>query len=147
MPIATSVLAFAPASALPDSAPSMSTQNATPAASIGARTIIRKNSRRRLRKLIVLAGESTAAAGRSEQRSCRGRATLGPPGAIAQLGERLDRTQEVGGSSPPSSIPARSPDRSQDHDRELPVGELRVPLVHGVVLDQRRPEPASLLLG
>ena len=25
------------------------------------------------------------------------------PGAIAQLGERLDRTQEVGGSSPPSS--------------------------------------------
>ena len=34
---------------------------------------------------------------------------LTPPslGAIAQLGERLDRTQEVGGSSPPSSI---SPD-------------------------------------
>src|SRR3954471_12745631 len=28
-------------------------------------------------------------------------------GAIAQLGERLDRTQEVGGSSPPSSIPSR----------------------------------------
>ena len=27
-----------------------------------------------------------------------------PRGAIAQLGERLDRTQEVGGSSPPSSI-------------------------------------------
>ena len=26
------------------------------------------------------------------------------PGAIAQLAERLDRTQEVGGSSPPSSI-------------------------------------------
>jgi hypothetical protein len=26
-------------------------------------------------------------------------------GAIAQLGERLDRTQEAGGSSPPSSIP------------------------------------------
>ncbi len=25
-------------------------------------------------------------------------------GAIAQLGERLDRTQEVGGSSPPSSM-------------------------------------------
>jgi hypothetical protein len=31
-------------------------------------------------------------------------ATIGPPGAIAQLGERLDRTQEVGGSSPPSSM-------------------------------------------
>jgi hypothetical protein len=28
---------------------------------------------------------------------------LPPHGAIAQLGERLDRTQEVGGSSPPSS--------------------------------------------
>src|SRR5206468_1588531 len=34
-----------------------------------------------------------------------GRYTFGSPGAIAQLGERLDRTQEVGGSSPPSSIP------------------------------------------
>ena len=31
-------------------------------------------------------------------------ATLDVRGAIAQLGERLDRTQEVGGSSPPSSI-------------------------------------------
>ena len=30
------------------------------------------------------------------------------PGAIAQLGERLDRTQEVGGSSPPSST-SRAP--------------------------------------
>jgi hypothetical protein len=33
--------------------------------------------------------------------------TVGVPGAIAQLGERLDRTQEVGGSSPPSSIVGR----------------------------------------
>jgi hypothetical protein len=32
---------------------------------------------------------------------------FGAPGAIAQLGERLDRTQEVGGSSPPSSIENR----------------------------------------
>ena len=31
------------------------------------------------------------------------RATIHHRGAIAQLGERLDRTQEVGGSSPPSS--------------------------------------------
>ena len=31
-------------------------------------------------------------------------ATMRDRGAIAQLGERLDRTQEVGGSSPPSSI-------------------------------------------
>jgi hypothetical protein len=29
---------------------------------------------------------------------------LAEPGAIAQLAERLDRTQEVGGSNPPSSI-------------------------------------------
>ena len=33
------------------------------------------------------------------------RLSLTDPGAIAQLGERLDRTQEVGGSSPPSSTP------------------------------------------
>ena len=33
------------------------------------------------------------------------RLSLTGPGAIAQLGERLDRTQEVGGSSPPSSTP------------------------------------------
>jgi hypothetical protein len=32
--------------------------------------------------------------------------TLRLPGAIAQLGERLDRTQEVAGSSPASSIAA-----------------------------------------
>ena len=34
-----------------------------------------------------------------------------PLGAIAQLGERLDRTQEVGGSSPPSSIKKSPPNR------------------------------------
>ena len=34
----------------------------------------------------------------------RSRRIARAPGAIAQLGERLDRTQEVGGSSPPSSI-------------------------------------------
>ena len=34
-------------------------------------------------------------------------------GAIAQLGERLDRTQEVGGSSPPSSMGERL-DRTQE---------------------------------
>src|SRR4051812_17564477 len=32
--------------------------------------------------------------------------THASPGAIAQLAERLDRTQEVGGSNPPSSIPS-----------------------------------------
>ena len=35
--------------------------------------------------------------------------TIGLHGAIAQLGERLDRTQEVSGSSPLSSIAYRSP--------------------------------------
>ena len=35
-------------------------------------------------------------------------ATMRARGAIAQLGERLDRTQEVGGSSPPSSITDRA---------------------------------------
>ena len=35
-------------------------------------------------------------------------ATLSRPGAIAQLGERLDRTQEVAGSSPASSISRRA---------------------------------------
>src|SRR5688572_11602197 len=39
-------------------------------------------------------------------------------GAIAQLGERLDRTQEVGGSSPPSSIGPRVA-----HQRETRVFE------------------------
>ena len=48
---------------------------------------------------------SPARARRSASRSApAGIATIRPPGAIAQLGERLDRTQEVGGSSPPSSI-------------------------------------------
>src|SRR3954469_6403056 len=51
--------------------------------------------------------------GRSEAYLCRRKAThrrtlatIDPRGAIAQLGERLDRTQEVGGSSPPSSTPS-----------------------------------------
>ena len=46
------------------------------------------------------------AAGRADQPAVARGARLqsGLQGAIAQLGERLDRTQEVGGSSPPSSI-------------------------------------------
>ena len=36
-------------------------------------------------------------------------------GAIAQLGERLDRTQEVGGSSPPSSIGKRPANAGLSH--------------------------------
>ncbi len=42
---------------------------------------------------------------RKNRREAHGevRLDLSVRGAIAQLGERLDRTQEVGGSSPPSS--------------------------------------------
>ena len=56
-------------------------------------------------------------------------------GAIAQLGERLDRTQEVGGSSPPSSIAENPcyaagvllfrPRASKSIDGELRRGSLR----------------------
>ena len=44
--------------------------------------------------------QSVRVVGTSDRRAA---ATIGFRGAIAQLGERLDRTQEVGGSSPPSS--------------------------------------------
>src|SRR4051812_4989003 len=72
-------------------------------------TIIRKNSLRRLRKLIVLAGSVPAREG--DPRTCTVRRGLPSAalGAIAQLGERLDRTQEVGGSSPPSSTSPGAP--------------------------------------
>ena len=46
-------------------------------------------------------GSNTSRGGRNLTREA---ATLGSRGAIAQLGERLDRTQEVAGSSPASSI-------------------------------------------
>jgi hypothetical protein len=44
----------------------------------------------------------------SPQAERKPRLHLARRGAIAQLGERLDRTQEVAGSSPASSI-ARTP--------------------------------------
>src|SRR3954469_4490917 len=70
---------------LPVSLSEMSRNSTNATDSIGTMTMSTKNSRRRARKLIELHyGEVL--------------------GAIAQLGERLDRTQEVGGSSPPSSI-------------------------------------------
>src|SRR3954470_2592329 len=71
---------------LPVSLSEISRNSTSATDSIGTMTMSTKNSRRRARKLIEL--------------------HYGPVlGAIAQLGERLDRTQEVGGSSPPSSIP------------------------------------------
>src|SRR3954452_8009088 len=70
---------------LPVSLSEISRKSTSATDSIGTMTMSTKNSRRRARKLIEL--------------------HYGPVlGAIAQLGERLDRTQEVGGSSPPSSI-------------------------------------------
>src|SRR3954467_15602998 len=70
---------------LPVSLSEISRNSTSATDSIGTMTMSTKNSRRRARKLIEL--------------------HYGPVlGAIAQLGERLDRTQEVGGSSPPSSI-------------------------------------------
>ena len=50
-------------------------------------------------------------------------------GAIAQLGERLDRTQEVGGSSPPSSISSPEPGRTppRGHGERGPARGGRLP--------------------
>src|SRR4051794_33654225 len=86
-------------------------------ATIGRMTMRTKNSRRRVRKLarrslnVSVVGSAAIA-----ERPQYPRSPAGLPawtdgtwlqssdrGAIAQLGERLDRTQEVGGSSPPSS--------------------------------------------
>src|SRR4051794_22920560 len=77
------------ASALPVSLSEISRKRMSATDSIGTMTMTTKKSRRRARKLIDLACLHYVP-------TC---------GAIAQLGERLDRTQEVGGSSPPSSIP------------------------------------------
>ena len=94
-------------------------------ATIGTTTISRRKMVRRARKLMRAPASLRLRAIRGKLASCRapscpamacGRTACAglhcpatarhqpPPGAIAQLGERLDRTQEVGGSSPPSSI-------------------------------------------
>ena len=91
----------------------ISRNRTTAIAIIGTTTMNTKKSRSRLRKLgfrsCVLIVGVAAAAGRplhrgSYNRSFTMRESIPSRlGAIAQLGERLDRTQEVGGSSPPSS--------------------------------------------
>src|SRR5205823_3658259 len=112
------------------------TRNAT--ATIGTTTIRTKKLVRRVRKL--MSGPTRYepigqnAAGRKQRTApstpgdSPSRAKLGqtarhlpPHGAIAQLGERLDRTQEVGGSSPPSSTSriARSCGRFAYPERSL----------------------------
>src|SRR4051812_46434971 len=74
---------------------------------MGTTTMIRKNSASLLRKLMPRAqptrGTALSTPRPAATRAFR-RATLVVRGAIAQLGERLDRTQEVAGSSPASSI-------------------------------------------
>ena len=81
-------------------------------ASTGRMTSRMKKNVSRFRKLTCILGPAYAcitmrgrarlsSVGRRKVDSCFGTAFRG---AIAQLGERLDRTQEVGGSSPPSSI-------------------------------------------
>src|SRR4051794_27882415 len=93
-------------------------------ATIGTMTMSRKNSRSRVRnedrrsrrspmrrRLDISRAGAYPCAQPSPQGVHRGEtATIAdPPGAIAQLGERLDRTQEVGGSSPPSSTSGEAP--------------------------------------
>src|SRR5215204_5834925 len=100
------------ASVLLSSVLTTSANSTTAIVSIGTTTTKTKNSRRRLRKLGVsserrLMGRRTTSCQLQSQLPRRGTKTLPDAthlGAIAQLGERLDRTQEVGGSSPPSSI-------------------------------------------
>src|SRR3954453_15994555 len=72
-------------SVLPVSLSEISRNSTSATNNIGTMTIRTKNRPSRARKLIELHYVPVL-------------------GAIAQLGERLDRTQEVGGSSPPSSI-------------------------------------------
>src|SRR5918997_3758553 len=89
-----------PASALPVSLRAVSVNSTTASAIIGTITRSTKNSRKRPRKLT---------SGPEYKRPGRPRSPGAPlpwssHGAIAQLGERLDRTQEAAGSSPASSI-------------------------------------------
>src|SRR4051812_7056706 len=110
------------ASALPVSLSAVMLNRASATPIIGTITMIMKNSNRRLRKLIFLADpvplkllcpygltfrrqpfvrrlhRTMQVAGATIRSAVRG--------AIAQLGERLDRTQEVAGSSPASSTSA-----------------------------------------
>src|SRR3954469_9429923 len=85
---------------------SLSSRNSTIAIdAIGTMTMATKNSVRRLRKLMCPAGGYPRLGRPQTAWTHFGGYTAITCGAIAQLGERLDRTQEVGGSSPPSSTP------------------------------------------
>src|SRR5919106_3071979 len=109
MAIAVSRPAASLASALPVSDSLVTSVTSTARAIIGRATISKKKRVRRRRKLN---GDSLDTRAR-EARLGAVRAAILPraialvgdvPGAIAQLGERLVRNQEVAGSSPASSI-------------------------------------------
>src|SRR3954451_21522447 len=85
---------------------------------------------------------------RKIQAASRMRATIQVRGAIAQLEERLDRTQEVGGSSPPSSTPGsprRHWDVEADERKSADADDLEVVCVCPFVPDPTaRRWPASI---
>src|SRR5258706_15949478 len=95
------------ASVFPLSLSAISRKRTNATDTIGTTTMRTKKSVSRLRNVIGRPEGSRAKGGPVHAPDHRGRTSLatlmGPHGAIAQLGERLDRTQEVGGSSPPSS--------------------------------------------
>ena len=106
---------FARASALPCWLSLISLKTRNPTATIGTTTIRTKKLVRRVRKLsrcptradayrpICRSPHALRPLATDNPRHQKPRRPM-PRGAIAQLGERLDRTQEVAGSSPASSI-------------------------------------------
>src|SRR4051794_26221397 len=122
--IAVSNFALTEASDLPVSLFWMSRSSATTTTIIGTSTTRTKNNLSRLRRLIGVWPEGTCV--RRGANALQGAARLHwmPRGAIAQLGERLDRTQEVGGSSPPSSI------RGNASTAQVPVAAREPPRAH-----------------
>src|SRR4051812_37534832 len=104
-----------PASARPVSLSAVSLNSTKATATIGMITIEKKKTRSHVRKLIYRPTSQAAYLSAICAHVTRGEgchaASMGPlpprraaRGAIAQLGERLDRTQEVAGSSPASSM-------------------------------------------
>src|SRR3954447_11219199 len=87
----------------------MSRSRATTTTIMGTSTTRTKNSLSRLRRLIGVWPEGTCVRGAANAVQRVARLHWMARGAIAQLGERLDRTQEVGGSSPPSSTREKPP--------------------------------------
>src|SRR3954471_20665053 len=81
----------------------MSRKTTTATDTIGKITMRTKNSVRRVRKLMGHPPGHLSVLRTPPRDAVALALSLAVRGAIAQLGERLDRTQEGGGSSPPSS--------------------------------------------